>query len=124
MLVDAVRLGAVLDQTRIPSIMRRGKGHKLEVRLPYADDNRPWLQQRLKSAPVYDRAVRCWKLPANAFNKVVREILERFGAIYVIQPYQVHEVCAPACWNAEGHECQCSCMGANHGTGNSLGFFV
>jgi hypothetical protein len=82
------------------------------------------LQQGLKRDPVYQRDQKLWALPANAFNSLVRRLLDRFGRLYVIQPYQQQETCAPACWNAEGHECQCSCMGANHGSGNSDGYFV
>ena len=44
--------------------------------------------------------------------------LARYGKVYIVQSYREHEVCAPACWDAKGHECSCSCMGANHGMGN------
>ena len=40
----------------------------------------------------------------------------RFGRVYVIQPYREFEKCAPACWNATGFTCECSCMGKNHGS--------
>ena len=124
MLANIFQLTAVLNQTHTPVAIRRGKGHKLHVKLPFADDNRIWLQQGLKSRPNWLRADKVWELPNNHFNKFVERALEKFGRVYVIQPYREHETCAPACWNAVGHECQCSCMGANHGSGSSGGWFV
>ncbi|WP_354134437.1 hypothetical protein [Bradyrhizobium sp. S3.9.1] len=43
--------------------------------------------------------------------------------VYIIQPYREQEICARACQEAQGHECQCSCMGANHGVGNDGSWF-
>jgi hypothetical protein len=63
------------------------------------------------------------QLPASRFDELVGMILDRFGRVYIIQPYREKEVCAPACMNAEGFECQCSCLGANHGAANSRGWF-
>lgn len=56
-------------------------------------------------------------LPAACFSELVERLLRRFGRVYVIQPYNEKEVCAPACWKATGLECACSCMGKNHGAG-------
>jgi hypothetical protein len=43
----------------------------------------------------------------------------------LIQPYREQEKCAPSCFNARGHDCQCQCMGANHGRGGpNAGWFV
>ena len=57
------------------------------------------------------------------FNNLVNRCLRRWGLIYVIQPYQEQEICALACMNAIGHECQFSRMGANHGQGDDGGWF-
>ena len=118
------RLDRILRQTDAPVVIRLGKAHRLRVLLPFADDNRLWLQQGMKSRPVWLRSEKRWDLPANHFNVFVRRALERYGRLWVVQPYKEHEVCAPACWNAVGHECQCSCMGANHGSQSGEGFFV
>lgn len=42
----------------------------------------------------------------------------------MIQPHSVFGKCAPACWNAQGHEYQCSCLGANHGSQSINGYFI
>ena len=108
-----------------PVVMRRArKGHRLRVRLPYAADNRHWLNGgRRRSAAKWLAEEQCWRIPASWFNDLVERALDRFGRLYVIQPYREQEKCAPACLNAVGHECQCSCMGANHGAGNDGSWF-
>lgn len=121
---DAARLKWVLAQTSTPVAMRLGKGHKLLVKLPYALDNRHWLQAGRRTSPNWEPEAKHWELPQSWFNDLVNRTLDRYGKVYVVQPYREQEVCAPACWNAVGHECQCSCMGARHGSGASGGWFI
>lgn len=43
--MDRLTLNYVWKQKPIPVVLRRnGQGEKLRVRLPFADDNRQWLQ--------------------------------------------------------------------------------
>ena len=63
------------------------------------------------------------RLPKSWFNDFVDRALRRYGKVYIIQPYREQEICAQACQEAQGHECQCSCMGANHGIGNDGNWF-
>ncbi len=124
MLVDPSNLVAVWQQSRIPVAWRSGeKGKPLLVKLPYRIDNRAWLASIGRNRPVWMAEGKNWEVPKSWFNAVVDKSLERFGKIYVIQPYREQEKCAPACMNARGHICQCSCMGANHGTGNDGSWF-
>ncbi len=44
-----------------------------------------------------------------------------YRACYAIQLYRKKKVCAAAHWNAVGADCECSCMGANHGSGQPSG---
>jgi hypothetical protein len=64
-----------------------------------------------------------WEIPKAWFNNFVNSALERYGKVYVIQPYNEQEKCAPACMNAGGHICECSCMGEHHGLGNDGSWF-
>lgn len=112
-------LRAVWNQGRIPVLLRGGKGHPLKARLPFAVDNRPWLASCGRRNPIWHKIKKYWELPASWFNELVERALKRFGKVYIIQPYRIQEKCAPACWNATGHECECSCMGQNHGAGTS-----
>lgn len=115
------RIRAVWSQTKIPVLYRRGKGSALLSRLPYDPSNRSWLQASGRRHPVWLAERKCWELPNAWFNGLVRRCLLRYGRVYIIQPFHSQEKCAPACWNAEGEECQCSCMGANHGSGHPEG---
>lgn len=103
-------------QRRIPVIYRRGRGMPLMVKLPFAPDNFDWLRNDNRSKPEYDKQYKCWYVPNSWFDDLIRRLLERFGHVYVIQPFRALEQCAPACWNATGFECECSCMGQNHGS--------
>ena len=118
------RFREVWQQSRIPVVIRQGTGHKLNVRLPFADDKRVWLKASHRTKPIWVNDGKYWELPQAWFNDFVQRGLRRYGRLYVIQPYVEKEVCAPACWNANGHECQCSCMGANHGSHGGGGWFV
>jgi hypothetical protein len=117
-------LRQVWNQKNIPVILRRGgKGQLLRLRIPFTKENRIWLQNGRPANPTWLKDKKCWELPASWFNDFVTRALNKFGKLYVIQPYREQERCAPACQNAVGHECQCSCMGANHGAGNDGSWF-
>lgn len=119
------RIKEIWTQQKIPVIYRKGAGHPLLVRLPYKDDNRIWLRNYRRTKPDWDNEKRHWEIPKAWFNDTVDRSLRRWGQVYIIQPHHEHEKCAPACWNATGHECQCSCLGANHGSQqNGGGWFV
>ncbi|SFS05396.1 hypothetical protein SAMN05192580_3092 [Sphingomonas jatrophae] len=75
--------------------------------------------------PDWVRQFKCWDVPQAWFNDLVVRLLQRWGTLYIIQPYRAQEKCSPSCMNAQGHECQCSCMGENHGSGGpGAGWFV
>ena len=111
----------VWRQTAIPVIAREWRFAPLVVRLPYRQDNREWLRHERRSKPKWLAAQKIWSIPKAWFEDTIRRALDRFNAIWVIQPSREIEKCAPACWSATGVECQCSCLGANHGTQNPAG---
>lgn len=106
---------AIWNQKDIPVVYRPPQQGKILFRLPFASDNRSFLQQGRKNKPEWLTDKKCWQLPRSWFNGTVELVLRRHKKLYIIQPYREQEKCAPACWNAMGHECQCSCMGENHG---------
>lgn len=116
---DRKKIEAIWLQNVIPVIYRRGAGYPLLLRLPYKEDNRIWLRDQNKRKPKWiGENKRYWEIPASWLNSIVSRLLNRWGKLYIIQPFREQEKCAPACWNARGHECQCSCMGENHGSKN------
>jgi hypothetical protein len=106
-------------------LRRGGLGQRLRVRLPYSADNGEWLRDGRRTKPDWrdgDKE-KYWELPKAWFNDFVNRALKKHGMVYIIQPYREQEICARACMEATGHECQCSCMGANHGAGVDDGWF-
>lgn len=115
-------------QKKIPVVLRRnGIGERLRIKLPYADDNGQWLRNGRRIAPEWTDAKEnqpgYWEIPKSWFNDFVDRALVRYRKVYIVQPYREQEICATACQNATGHECQCSCMGEHHGAGNDGSWF-
>jgi hypothetical protein len=111
----------IWTQKAIPVVYRQGESKPILLRLLYASNNRGWLRGAHRRDPKWDPKLKCWETPKSWFDDIIRRALQRFGRVYVIQPYRTHQRCAPACWNATGFQCECSCMGENHGTGIPAG---
>ena len=122
--IDDERLKAAWNQSTIPIVLRRGgRGQLLRVRLPYSDNNWAWLRNGRRAKPTWKDSQKYWELPKAWFNDFVNRALRKYGKVYIVQPYREQEICARACMEATGHECQCSCMGANHGSGVEKGWY-
>jgi len=115
------KLREIWGQKSTPVVYRQEGSNPLLVRLPYAEDNRAWLRRDRRKKPEWHPGYGCWKTPRVWFEDIIRRSLFRFGSVYVIQTYKEFQKCAPACWHAEGIDCECSCMGLNHGSGNPSG---
>ena len=119
MLEEETELFKVWRQELVPVIYRGGKGFPLWVRLKDSHSNRQWLQESGRRDPEWDTDWFHWEVPKSWFNDLVERLLRRFGQLYIIQPYNEDEECCYACQNAIHHICECSCMGANHGSQNA-----
>jgi len=108
-------------QQSIPVLFRSGKAKPLLLRLPYAKDNRDWLHSDKRRNSLWNEQYKCWETPRARFDELIEKALARFKRVYVIQPVRRDQKCAPACWQAQGYECECSCMGNNHGSGSPSG---
>lgn len=121
---DAREAKTIWSNGAVPVVLRRGGSQPIRLRLRFAKDNRSWLKKDArKKEPYWEKNGKYWELPASRFDEIVSMLLVRFGRVYIIQPYREKEVCAPACMNATGFECRCSCLGVNHGIGISHGWF-
>lgn len=116
------RIARILAQRTTPSVVRPPKG-KLEVRLPYAEGNKGWLTtgHRTRGDVKWHVQGKYWITPASWFFELARRLVQRHGAAYILQKHNEMEKCAPACWNAKGLDCNCSCMGERHGSGDPEG---
>lgn len=115
------QLKQIWTQTEIPVVFRGGPVRPLLVRLPFRDSNYSWLRHERRAAPEWLGRYKAWSIPKSWFENTLQRCLAQFGTVYVIQPFKTTEKCAPACWNAKGAECECSCLGKNHGSGNPIG---
>ncbi|WP_152046751.1 hypothetical protein [Aureimonas psammosilenae] len=116
------RLRDVWKQREVPVVLRRGgPDEKLRIRLPAGEEKFDWISSGRQHQPERFDDPHYWELGKTRFNDFVEQALDRFGKLYVIQPYREQEKCARACRHAKGHDCNCSCMGAHHGTGDGLG---
>lgn len=116
------KLLEIWSQKKIPVLFKRQRPPLL-VRLPYANNhtNSDWIRNGRRANPSWSLRFKCWETPVSWFDDLIQRALEKFGRVYVIQLYKEQQKCAPACWNAEGFHCECSCMGANHGSGHPGG---
>ncbi len=108
-------------QTLIPVIYRPPNRGELLLKLPFFNNNYEWLKHNRNRKTEWLPKSKCWKTPRSWFSSLVDQVLNKYKKLYIIQPYREQEKCAPACWNAKKHECQCSCMGRNHGAGKPDG---
>ena len=121
---ERAALNLVWKQKHVPVILRRtGKAEQLRVRLPFSPQNRSWMSTLGKSSPKWNSDLECWEIPKSWFNNFVEQALKKFSKLYVVQPFVETEVCAQKCRDANGHDCQCSCMGQNHGVKDGTGWF-
>jgi hypothetical protein len=74
-------LSYVWKQKQIPVVLRRtGRGERLRVRLPFADDNRQWLQNGRRTAPEWIGGTKAyWELPKSCFNDFVDQAVDARG---------------------------------------------
>ena len=114
-------LRRIWKQTRIPVVYRQAPPKPILVRLPFSSDNYSWLRGNNRRRPRWDPQHKCWETPVAWFDDLIRRVLNRYRQVYVIQLHREQQKCAPACWNAKGFHCECSCMGVRHGTGDPGG---
>lgn len=95
---------------------------ELRIRLPYNAANKSWLHIG-RTKPTWNAKDKYWSVPRSWLNRMSRRAVQAFGQCYVIQSFRESERCAPACWNAAGVDCSCSCLGEHHGC-DGEGWFV
>lgn len=113
-----VDLKRIWRQGDIPVVFKRRRPLPLLARVPFAVGNKDWLRDGRRNIPNWNPQFKAWETPTAWFDSVIKLCLRRYAQAYVIQIYREQQKCAPACWNAKGFHCECSCMGENHGSGH------
>lgn len=127
-------LEEVWRQDQIPVLAQRSGSKDLFVKLPNFENslswrwkNRRWLRELSPKGrkPKWSDKYQGWQIPKSWITRMTQHLLARYGECFVVQPYRSSKKCAPACMNAKGLDCDCSCMGEFHGTGGpSASWFV
>jgi hypothetical protein len=83
------------------------------------DEPKKWLRKgaRIKSPELVDNR---WHVPRSAMFKVVKACVEEFGRVGLFRDAEDALECDLRCMDAEGDECDCGCLGQNHGGLNRL----
>ena len=107
----------IWGQKHTPVIYRPDEKGSLMLRLPYRDGNKAFLKGHKRFSPVWDPDKKFWSVPKAWFTELIETVVPVFGGAYVIQPHHAHEKCNASCQHAQRLECECSCLGRNHGRG-------
>lgn len=111
-------LKRIWRQQEIPVVFKQRHSLPILVRVPFSTGNKDWLRDGRRNIPAWNSKFKAWEIPKAWFDSAIKLCLSRYAQTYVIQFYREQQKCAPACWNAEGFHCECSCMGENHGAGH------
>ena len=120
-------------EVKMPILYRQGRGMRLKLRLSRPDqhvselwpsDEYRFLFRKKHHKPKWEFTKKHWELPYSWLDFVTKHIVSQKGALYLIQPCNSLQVCSRSCQEAQGFECECSCMGAQHGSNNiDFGWF-
>lgn len=121
---DVERMRSIWREGASPIVYGEGKGSPIKARVPINPEDpfemyttRKWLRLNQSRIPAFNPRDRSWTLPRSWLSKVTDKILRHYGSVYLIEPLRDQRRCAPKCWDAKRHDCECSCLGENHGVG-------
>lgn len=94
-------------------------GGRVVIWMPYARGTRGWLRSVCGAGtrPEFDRARKAWTVARPHFRRVVDALADRYGSVDVYMDHTARTVCGKLCWEAKGDDCDCACLGDNHGQG-------
>ena len=92
------------------------RGYAL-VQLPYADDNRDYLEEILDVRPRWNPDDRGWLVARSRVDDVLCAVALDYDSVTVAREGRPDgtEKCDTRCRKAIGLDCSCSCMGVHHG---------
>jgi len=90
---------------------------RIRVRMPYAVGNRAFIHRTLGSSvrPDWNKLEKQWEIARQHMRDVVEALAERFGVVEVTIDFRSTSRCDIRCRDAEGDDCDCQCLGENHG---------
>lgn len=110
-----------------PTVYRALSEPRVWAWMPYGDGtNRRWLHARLgeRIRPEWNKHARRWEVSRRHLRPLVDALAEKFGEVEVTLEFSTKEQCDSRCQTAMNDDCQCSCLGENHGGGVFLDWIV
>ncbi|MGW2057433.1 hypothetical protein ACWCOZ_26560 [Streptomyces sp. NPDC001840] len=103
-----------------PWVRRNIGEQRLWVWMPFqGGSNRRWIKEELgaRVRPEWngDASPRRWEIARPHLRTIVEALADRFGEVEVILQFVTTERCDTRCQEATGDDCECSCLGVNHG---------
>jgi len=103
-----------------PRVYRAVGANRVTCQIPYeGGSNRRWIHEALGSQirPEYNRQTREWEIARAHLLTLVEALAERFGEVDVLLEYSTTQKCDRRCREAQGDDCECSCLGEHHAGG-------
>lgn len=107
-------LRVFLVESKIPVLLNPKTKGKIMLRFPNEEKHQAFVEAGQKSEPEW-KPYGAWLVARSALRSHAQRCIGEWGSCWIVQSYREKEVCAPACQNALGLECHCSCMGLYHG---------
>ncbi|MFE1321578.1 hypothetical protein [Kitasatospora phosalacinea] len=85
--------------------------------MPYAEDNRAFIHRTLGDLvrPERNQAEKCWEIARTHMRAMVEGLAERYGSVEVTIDFRTTSKCDTRCRDAGHDDCDCQCLGENHG---------
>lgn len=99
--------------------LRHDGESSLIARVPPQKGIGEWMRRGRHHKAHFDPVSKEWTLPYAWRDEMIGRLANRYGGVLVLRDAAVTERCAPSCVKAVSPvtQCECSCGGANHGTG-------
>lgn len=101
----------------IPTVYRPASTGRLVVWMPFDRRNRSWLHEQLGDyiRPDWNKRTGHWEIARPHMRAVVEALVNKFGTVKVTIDTRAVSKCDTRCRDAEGDDCDCQCLGENHG---------
>ena len=90
---------------------------RLVVKIPRINYPSYWLRRQIgsRSRPSWNAKSDRWEIARHHLRPLVEAMADRFAAVDVFIDSRAITKCDTRCRDAEGDDCDCQCLGENHG---------
>jgi hypothetical protein len=93
----------------------RPLGGRIKVKMPYDKQNFFWFRRHLGSrVQPFHVGAGVWAVARPHLRCLVDGLVTKFGHLHVVLDFRKSQQCDTRCRDAQGDDCECSCLGVNH----------